>query len=156
MTLTFASAADTAAEFRNIVLVFGVLDGVIVAAFWQAGRNSALSMTLMTRCLLGLAALLGIVWYGYASSYQKFISAEVTQSVVKLVFVGPFAREVELAPKDVTDVRFGYADRGSSRCRVVFETSTSSSFRGAWIPDKSNVCKAMREEILRTLHSKSR
>lgn len=150
MTLTFATPVETATEFNRVLIVFGLLDVILVAAFAVSYRHAPLAMKLRTRCFLGFIGLLAVVWYGYASSYQHYISADVDPTGVRLTFVGPHAREVTLARRDITAVRFGMADRGSARCRLTFE-SRSSEYQSAWIPDHSNVCKSMREDALHAL-----
>jgi hypothetical protein len=151
MTLTFASPADVGTEFRTIVTVFGILILVIVVAFALSARDSPLATTFKTRCVLGLFGFMGVVWYAYSSTYEQFVTAEVNANEVRLVFVGPFAREVVLPRSKITAIRWGEADRGSSRCRVSIEAESSSIYDSAWLTDKPNICKGLRDDILRTL-----
>jgi hypothetical protein len=151
MTLTFASAADLSTEFRTTVTVFGILVLAIVVAFALSARNSPLAMTFKTRCVLGLLAFTGVVWYAYSSSYEQFVAADVNGNEVRLVFVGPFSREVVVPGSKIIAVRWGGTDRGSSRCRVSIEAAASKTYRSAWLAGKSDICKGLRDDILRTL-----
>jgi hypothetical protein len=151
MTLTFASAADLSTEFRTTVTVFGILVLAIVVAFALNARKSPLAMAFKTRCVLGLLAFTGVVWYAYSSSYEQFVAADVNGSEVRLVFVGPFSREVVVPGSKVIAVRWGEADRGSSRCRVSIEAAASKTYRSAWLAGKPDICKGLRDDILRTL-----
>jgi hypothetical protein len=151
MTLTFASPADVSAEFRTIVTVFGILVLVVVVAFALSARNSPLATPFKTRCILGLCGLVGVVWYAYSSTYEQFISADVKGNEVRLVFVGPFSREVILPRGKIVDIRWGQGDRGSSRCRVSIEAESSTIYYSAWLPVKPDICKGLRDDMLRTL-----
>jgi hypothetical protein len=151
MTLTFASAADVSAEFRTTVTVFGILVLVIAVAFALSARNSPLAMTFKTRCVLGLLAFMGVVWYAYSSTYEQFITADVNGNEARLVFVGPFSRQVVLQRSQIVAVRWGETDRGSSRCRVSIEAAASKIYHSAWLPGKPDICKGLRDDILRTL-----
>jgi hypothetical protein len=152
MTLTFGSPANLGSEFRTTVTVFGILVVVLVAAFSRSRRDSAPALTFKTRCVLSLLGFMGVVWYAHSTTYQQFVSADVDAAGVRLVFVGPFSREVAVPSGRITAVRWGTADRGSSRCRISIEAA-SATYYSAWLSNKSDICKGMRDEILRTLRN---
>src|ERR1700692_2202332 len=136
MTVTFALPSALSFEFRTALLVFGALVVFITAALEVSYRSSPLAMSFTMRCLLGLLGLMGVVWYAYASSYQKFIGAEVTEAEVRLMFVGPFSREVVVRHSEIVAVRYGLSDRGGSKCRVTVEAQSSATYHSAWVPGR--------------------
>lgn len=149
MIVTFAEPALLNSEFRTDLLVFGGLVIIITMAFQFSYRNSPLAMSFKMRCLLGLVALLGVGWYAYASSYQHFISAEVTNADMRLTFVGPFSRDVVLSRGDIAQVTYGLSDRGS-KCRVTVEGGRAT-YQSAWTADKNGLCRGYRDEMLRAI-----
>ncbi len=150
-TLTFGSPADLGAEFGTTVTVFGILILVIVVGLALRGRGSPGAVTFKTRCILGLLGLMGVIWYAYASTYQHFVTADVNGDQVRLVFVGPFAREVILPRGKISAVRWGVGDRGAAKCRVSIEVESSSVYYSAWLRTKPAICKGLRDDILHTL-----
>lgn len=155
MIIVFAEPSALTSEFRTDLLVFGSLVIVITVAFQLSYRHSPLAISFKMRCLLALAALLGVGWYAFASSYQKFIRAEVTNAEVRLTFVGPFSRDVVLAQRDVSKVTYGLSDRGSTRCRVTIE-GRSATYQSAWVPNKADSCREFRDDMLRSLAGEQR
>jgi hypothetical protein len=152
MTLTFSSPADLAANFRYTVIVGAVLILVLVAAVTKAARASPYSMSFGARCIIGMAAFIAVLWYAYASSYRQFVSLTLDPSNFHLLYAGPFHREVTVPRLAVTEVRFGSGEgRGSSTCRISIEVQQSQQYFSGWIPDRSNDCRNIRDEIRREL-----
>lgn len=148
MTLTFSSPTDLAANFRYTVIVGAVLILVLVAAFARGARASPLSMSFGARCIIGTAFFIGVLWYAYSSSYEQFVSLTLDAFDFHLLYAGPFHREVTVARSAVTEIRFGGGGgRGSSTCRISIEVQHSQKYFSAWIPDRSNDCRLIRDEI---------
>ncbi len=109
-------------------------------------------MSFGLRCIIGMVAFVGVLWYAYASSYDAFVSLTLDASNFHLFYVGPFPREVIVPRLAVTEVRFGSGGgRGSSTCRISIEVQQSEQYFSGWIPERSNDCKGIRDEIRREL-----
>jgi len=147
MTLTFSSPSDLDANFRYTVIVGAALILVLFAAFARGTRASPLSMSFISRCIIGMAFFIGVLWYAYASSYEQFVSLTLDSFDFHLLYAGPFHREVTVPRRTVTAIRFGGGGgRASSTCRISIEVQSQKYF-SAWIPDRSNDCRRIRDEI---------
>jgi hypothetical protein len=148
MTWTFSSPTDLAANFRYTVIVGAVLILVLVAAFSRRANAPPFSMSFGTRCIIGMAFFIGVLWYAYASSYDQFVSLTLDAFDVHLLYAGPFHHEVAVPRRAVTAIRFGAGDgRGRSTCRIGIEVQQSQQYFSAWIPDRSDDCKRIRDDI---------
>lgn len=151
VNLTLTTADAVAAEFRKLVVFGGILIVGLIVVAGIGSRDSRLAIGIKGRVLIGLLGAIVGTWFAYESTYGRFVSIDADTTHVRLAFVGPFAKQVDLPRADVVAVRFGFPDSRSSRCDLGVEAKGSTTYRSAWIAGPTDTCKGMRDDILRAL-----
>jgi len=153
MTRIFSSAEQLATNFNTTVIIGGLLILVVVIGFTISARAAPFSMSFKARGIIGLVLFLGVLWYAYSTTYEQFVGLTLDSAEFRLLYAGPFSREISVPRASVTAIRFGAASgRGSSTCRIGIEVQGSEKYFSAWIPDRNNDCRKIRDEIMRELN----
>ncbi len=103
---------------------------------------------------VGLAATVGLacaLWGAYASTFGCFVAAEVSGSELRLLYVGPFRKEVTISGDSVDSVLFGTPGKSNYPCYIKITTKSGDSYRSTTRNEELSSCKKLRMQILRAL-----
>lgn len=151
MLISFTSPAEAAAAFHEGAAFSAITTlamTVTVLLLLRASRTVLTSKIVVFCALAVLGCLLSFVYW---SSYERFVTAEVSGSGVKLHYVGPFGKELVLRRDSIRTVLFGLPGKLSTRCYIKIEQKSGQSYRSASVYGKAEVCKGIRQQMLATL-----
>lgn len=100
---------------------------------------------------MGSIALACCLALDYSSSYGEFASAEVNESEIKLLYVGPFGREVILPRESIQTILFGLPGKMGQHCYLRIQQKSGQSHRSGRRPMATEACKTMRLQIMTIL-----
>ena len=151
MIFPFTSAESVAQAFHDgIVYSAGIILAMIIGAV-IASRTLPSKLSLKWVWGMGSIAFAFCLALDYSSSYGEFISAEVNESEIKLLYVGPFGGEVILPRESIQTILFGLPGKFGQSCYIRIHQKSGSSHLSGTRRMPAEACKEIRAQIMATL-----
>lgn len=148
---TFTSAESVTLAFHDgIAYSAGIVLAMMIGAA-IASRTLPSKLNLKWVGILSCIAFALCLAMDYASSYGEFASAEVNESEIKLLYVGPFGGEVILPRESIQTILFGLPGKIGHRCNLRIRQKSGQSHRSGTRLMPSEACKNMRVQIMSIL-----
>lgn len=151
MIFPFTSAESVALAFHDgVTYSAGIILAMMIGAA-IASRSLPSKLNLKWVWSLGGIAFALCLALNYSSSYGEFASAEVNESEIKLLYVGPFGREVTLPRGSIQTILFGLPGKMGQHCYLRIQQKSGQSHRSGTRPMAAEACKNMRLQIMTIL-----
>lgn len=151
MLFPFTSAESVTVAFHDgIVYSAGIILAMIIGAV-IASRTLPSELSLKWVWSMGSIAFACCLALDYSSSYGEFASAEVNESEIKLLYVGPFGGEVILPRESIQTILFGLPGKMGQHCYLRIQQKSGKSHRSGTRPMAAEACKNMRVQIMSIL-----
>ena len=151
MLVPFTSAESVALAFHDgVAYSAGIILAMMIGAA-IASRSLPSKLSLKWVWSLASIAFALCIALDYSSSYGYFVSAEVNESDIKLLYVGPFGHEVILPRASIQTILFGLPGKMGQHCYIRIQQKSGGSHRSGTRSMPAEACKNLRVQIMTIL-----
>jgi uncharacterized membrane protein YgdD (TMEM256/DUF423 family) len=147
MLATFSSPEAVAQAFHEGMAYSAIFVFALVVAALLAARSKIFPASAGFIVGLGVFVFSGLVMLTYSSTYGCFVGAEVTESGIKLQYIGPLGGDVLVQREAIEAVLFGLPGKGPGNCYIRVQQRSGESFRSATISLQPDSCKNLRTQM---------
>lgn len=147
MIVHFTTSEAVSADFYETVLLGAVVAFIMAMTALLCSREKRPILSVRTISVVGLVGFGCVVSVAYFSTYDRFIRAQVDNTGIKLVYSGPFGKEVTIPRNSIENVLFGLPGKTNRQCYIRVLQHTGESYRSATVVKQSEACKSLRADI---------